>query len=109
MRTKSTRQAYLDMFLPSRGTKVVKEYREKYHALKQILLDNPAVLDLAHADFVRWLSNSEDGRESRYTSEELLRTLVVMSVEQDSYRDVVVRIETSECLRGFIGGASTSR
>jgi len=103
MRTKSTHQAYLDMFLPSSATKVVKEYRAKYHALNQILLDNPTVLDLAHADFGRWLSDSEDGRESRYTSEELLRTLVVMFVEQDSYRDVVVRIETSECLRGFIG------
>jgi len=103
MRTKSTRQAYLDMFLPSSTTKVVAQYCEKYSAIGTILLDNPALLDLAHADFVRWLSDSDDGRESRYTSEELLRTLVVMFLEQDSYRDVVVRIETSEFLRSFIG------
>ena len=103
MRTKSTRQAYLDMFLPSSTTKVVAEYCEKYSAIDKILLDNPTLLDLAHADFVRWLSDSDDGRESRYTSEELLRTLVVMFVQQDSYRDVVVRIETSEFLRSFIG------
>jgi len=103
MRTKSTRQAYLDMFLPSSTTKVVAQYCEKYSAIDTILLDNPGLLDLAHADFVRWLSDSDDGRESRYTSEELLRTLVVMFLEQDSYRDVVVRIETSEFLRSFIG------
>ena len=103
MRTKSTRQAYLDMFLPSSTTKVVAQYCEKYSAIGTILLDNPALLDLAHADFVRRLSASDDGRESRYTSEELLRTLVVMFLEQDSYRDVVVRIETSEFLRSFIG------
>jgi IS5 family transposase len=91
------------MFLASSTTKVVEEYCKKYSAIDTILLDNPALLDLAHADFARWLSDSDDGRESRYTSEELLRTLVVLFLEQDGYRDVVVRIETSEFLRSFIG------
>ena len=103
MRTKSTRQAYLDMCLPSSTTRVVETYCKKYSAIDKILLDNPTLLDLAHADFARRLSDSDDGRESRYTSEELLRTLVVLFLEQDSYRDVVVRIETSEFLRSFIG------
>ena len=103
MRTKTTSQAYLDFALPSSGTKVVKEYWAKYDAINALLLANPEVLDLAHADFCRWLSESKDGREGRYTSEEVLRALVVMFIEQDSYRDVVVRIETSEFLRSFIG------
>lgn len=103
MRTKSTRQGYLDFVLPSSAKKVVKEYREKYRAIDQILAANSGVLDLAHADFCQWLSESEEGRESRYTSEEILRTLVVMFVEQDSYRNVVVRVENSEFLRSFIG------
>jgi len=103
MRTQSTHQAYLDMFVPSSTTKVVKAYCKKYSAIDKILLDNPALLDLAHADFAQWLSDSDDGRESRYTPEELLRAVVVMFLEQDRYRDVVVRIETSEFLRGFIG------
>lgn len=103
MRTKSVRQMYLDFLLPSSPTKVVAAYREKYAAINELLLANPAVLDLVHADFSRWLSSSDKGRESQYTSEEILRSLVVMFVEQDSYRDVVVRIENSEFLRGFVG------
>lgn len=103
MRTKSIRQVYLDFVLPSSPTKVVAAYREKYGAINKVLLENPGVLDLVHEDFCRWLSSSEEGRESRYTSEEILRTLVVMFVEQDSYRDVAVRIENSDFLRSFVG------
>jgi IS5 family transposase len=102
MRTKSTSQAYLEIQLPSSTTKEVRQYCEKYRALDTILSDNPVLLDLAHADFVLRLSESEDGREGRYTSEELLRGVVVMFVEADSYRDSVVRIETSEFLRNFL-------
>jgi IS5 family transposase len=103
MRTKSTRQGYLDCVLPSTAKKVVKEYREKYQAIDRILIANPGVLDLAHADFCARLSESEEGRESRYTSEEIVRALVVLFLEEDSYRDVVVRIENSDFLRSFIG------
>jgi IS5 family transposase len=94
---------YLDFILPSSPTKVVASYREKYGALNALLLANPQVLDLVHADLCQWLSSSDSGRESRYTSEEILRAMVVMFVEGDSYRDVVVRIENSEFLRSFVG------
>lgn len=103
MRNKTVTQMYLDFILPSSPTKVVALYRKKYAALNTLLLANPEVLDLVHADFCRWLSSSDSGRESRYTSEEILRALVVMFVEGDSYRDVVVRIENSDFLRSFIG------
>ena len=103
MRTKSVTQMYLDFVLPSSPTKVVAAYRRKYGVLNGLLLANPGVLDLVHADFCRWLSESDTGRESTYTSEEILRVLVVMFVEGDSYRDVVVRIENSDFLRSFVG------
>lgn len=103
MRTKSIHQSYLNVCAPSNTTKEVVSYCEKYESIHAILRANPALLDLSHADFVRWLSDSDDGRESRYTSEELLRSVLVMFLEQDSFRDVVVRIETSEFLRSFIG------
>lgn len=103
MRTKSVTQMYLDFNLPSSPTKVVAAYRKKYGALNDLLLATPEVLDLVHADFCRWLSTSDSGRESQYTSEEILRALVVMFVEGDSYRDAVVRIENSDFLRSFIG------
>ncbi len=102
MRLKTSAQMYLDVSFPS-SRKVVERYREKYRRINEILLDNPHVLDLAHADFCTYLSESEEGRESRYTSDEILRALVVMFVEQDSYRDAVVRIEDSEFLRSFTG------
>ena len=80
MRTKSVTQMYLDFLLPSSSTKVVAAYREKYGAINELLLANPTVLDLVHADFCRWLSTSDAGREARHTSEELLRALVVVFV-----------------------------
>ena len=94
---------YLDFTLPSSSTKVVAAYRRKYASLNELLLANPGVLDLVHVDFCRWLSTSDKGRESGYTSEEILRALVVMFVEGDGYRDVVVRIENSDFLRSFVG------
>jgi len=103
LRVKTVTQQYLSFELPSSPTKVVAVYREKYGAINELLLANPAVLDVVHEEFSRWLSSSSKGRESRYTSEEILRALVVMFVEGDSYRDVVVRIENSEFLRNFIG------
>lgn len=103
MRMKTVRQMYLDFVLPSSPTKVVAAYRKKYGALNALLVANPAVLELVHSDFCRWLSTSQKGRRSDYTSEEILRCLVVMFVEQDSYRDVVVRIENSDFLRSFVG------
>ena len=102
MRLKTSLQMYLNMVFPS-SRKVVQEYRTKYTRINDILLDNPKILDLAHGDFCTYLSESEEGRESRYTSDEILRALVVMFVEQDSYRDMVVRIEDSEFLRNFVG------
>jgi IS5 family transposase len=103
MRVKTVRQHYLSFELPSSSSKVVQAYREKYGAINGVLLDAPEVLDLVHRDFERWLSASKGGRESKYTSEEILRVLVVMFVEAVDYREVVVRVENSEFLRDFVG------
>jgi IS5 family transposase len=89
------------MFPSSR--KIVEQHRAQYRSINEILLNNPHILDLAHADFCTYLSESEEGREGRYTSEEILRALVVMFIEQDSFRDAVIRIEDSEFLRTFVG------
>jgi IS5 family transposase len=102
MRTKSTRQQYFDFSGKSR-LKVVNEYREKYGLISQLLDDNSQLISLVHQDLVKMLSQSKRGRKSEYTSEQILRSLIVMFVEQDSLRQVVIRIENSEFLRHFIG------
>jgi len=47
------------------------------------------------------LSTSAKGRAG-YTSEQLLRALIVMFVEDDSYREVVICIDNSEFLQYFV-------
>lgn len=100
MRLKSIPEPYFD-FTEKATLKVVSEYREKYQALSRLLDENPDLLALAHRDWAKLLSSSGKGRTG-YTSEQLLRALLVMFIEGDSYRDAVVRIDTSEFLRYFV-------
>ncbi len=83
------------------SVKVAREYRSKYEAISQILEADRPILILAHRDWARVLSTSGRGRDG-YTSEQLLRALIVMFLEGDSYRDVIVRIDNSEFLRHFV-------
>jgi hypothetical protein len=61
--------------------KVVREYWAKYEAMSRILEANPGILDIAHRDFDKSLSQSEYGRGG-YTSEQILRLIVVMFIEE---------------------------
>ena len=101
MRIRSTSERYFDFSEPS-SLKVVQDYRQKYEGLSDLLDANPGILSLAHEDWAKLLSSSPEGRSGQYTSEHLLRALVVMFIETASYRDVVVRIDTSEFLRHFV-------
>jgi IS5 family transposase len=100
MRAKKPPDQYLD-FSGASSLKVVNEYRGKYRKISELLDENPRILTLAHGDWERLLSESSGGRGG-YSSEQILRALVVMFVEQDSYRQVVIRIENSEFLRYFV-------
>ena len=93
-------QGYLD-FSGKTVVKVVREYRAKYEAISRILDANPGILDIAHRDFGRVLSTSEYGRGG-YTSEQMLRSIVVMFIKQTDYRDTVIAVEESEFLRSFV-------
>jgi len=101
MRTKSNKQQYFDFSYESR-LKIVNEYREKYKLLSKLLDENPQLVSLVHQDLAKMLSQSNKGRKSGYTSEQILRSLIIQFVEQQSYRDVVVLIENSEFLRNFV-------
>jgi len=100
LRKKTLKQEYLD-FSGKSNLKVVREYRAKYEAISQILEANPEILDIAHKDFMRALSKSKYGRGG-YTSEQLLRAIIVMFMEQADYRGTVITVENSEFLRSFI-------
>ena len=102
MGTKSLKELYFN-FSRRSSTKIVERYRGKYEALSEVLEKNPEVISLAHRDWSRMLSVSSGGRRSGYTSEQMLRALIVMFVEGDSYRQVVVRIENSQFLQHFVG------
>ena len=101
MRTKFAPQLYID-FSGKSSLKVVNEYRAKYERISEILRANPLIVFLAHRDWSKMLSSSRAGRKSGFTSEQILRALIVMFVERDSYCQVVVRIENSEFLRHFV-------
>jgi IS5 family transposase len=82
--------------------KTVREYREKYKGVSQILDDHPEILELAHEDLKRLSSGGCKGREADFTSETILRALVVHAIEGLSLRETVVRIAESEFLQDFL-------
>lgn len=100
MRTKKSNEQYLN-FAGESSLQIVNEYRKKYEALSAILDDNVNLLLPAHQDWVELLSTSQEGREG-YTSEQLLRALVVMFLEGKSYRNTVILIDNSEFLQYFV-------
>ena len=100
MRNRTIDQEYLD-FSTKSTLKVVKEYRAKYEGIGLMLEANPKILDIAHRDFSRVLSQSGYGRGG-FTSEQILRSIIVMFIEEKSYRDAVILVENSEFLRNFI-------
>jgi hypothetical protein len=64
--------------------------------ISQLLDDNPQLVSLVHQDLAKMISQSKRVRKSEYASEQILQSLLVMFIEQDSYRHVVIRIENGE-------------
>jgi IS5 family transposase len=77
------------------------QYRGKYCAISEELDANPQLLTLLHRD-LQLLSSSPKGRKSEYTSEQILRALIVMFVENEDYRDTTIRIANSGFLQHFV-------
>ena len=82
--------------------KTVRQYREKYKRVSRILDDHPEILELAHQDLKRLSCGGRRGREGDFTSETILRALVVHAIEGLSLRETVVRIAESEFLQDFL-------
>ncbi len=102
MRPKFHPQSELEF--PSSNLKLTREYYAKYQAISKILDENPEILSLVHREVAHVLeSKAEQKKPSRfrYTSEQVLRILVVQSLEGTSLRQTVVRIDDSPSLRQF--------
>jgi len=99
MRIQSSQQ-YFD-FSETSSLKITQAYRLKYQRLSDLLDENPQLLTLAHKDWSALLSSSRKGR-SGYSSEQLMRALLVMFLERKSYRGTAILIDISEKLRHFV-------
>ena len=100
MRTQASNEQYFN-FVGESSLKIVNEYRAQYEHLSRLLDANPALLSLAHRDWTRLLSTSDAGRDG-YTSEQLLRALLVLFLEGKTYRHTVILIDNSEFLQYFV-------
>jgi IS5 family transposase len=82
--------------------KTVREYREKYKGVSRILDDHPEILIQVHEDLKRLSSGGHKGRNADFSSETILRALVVHTIEGGSLRETVVRIAESDFLQDFL-------
>jgi transposase, IS5 family len=82
--------------------KVVLDYRDRYRAISQVLDRNPEILDLVHKDLQKLSEGDSRGRRGDYTSENILRALVVQHREGLAFRDAVIRIGSDPFLQDFL-------
>ena len=61
--------------------KVVRDYRARYRAISQVLDNNPEILSAVHKDLLKLSEGDSSGREGHYTSENILRALIVRHLE----------------------------
>lgn len=98
MRSRINAQREID-FRPAISS-LTSEYCQKYDAISNVLDDSPEIADLIHQELTR-TAKQAGGSQSRYTSDTVLRVLLVMVTEGLSLRDTVVRIDDSHYLRRF--------
>src|SRR3990172_6332406 len=84
---------------------LTQQYYAKYQAISKILDQVPEILALAHGDLKHALEqvagSEQDGSRFRYTSDQVLRILLVQVLEGLSLRQTVVRLDDSPALRQF--------
>lgn len=82
--------------------KIVREYRQEYKRISEILDKHPKILEMAHRDLAKLSkATSRRGRKADFTSENLLRAILVMQREGLDYREASVRIAESDTLQDF--------
>lgn len=82
--------------------KIIRDYRDRYRAISQVLDDNDAILSAVHKDLQELSEGDYTGREGDYTSENILRALVVQHLEGLPFREAVIRIGSDPFLQDFL-------
>jgi IS5 family transposase len=82
--------------------KIVVEYEEKYKRLSDLLDQHLELVNLAHRDLRKLSQGGPKGRKGDFTSENILRVLIVMTVENLPLRKTIVQITHSAFLRNFV-------
>jgi IS5 family transposase len=82
--------------------KTVRQYRAQYKGVSRILDEHPELLEAVHEDLKKLSQGGRKGRSGDFTSETILRALVVHAIEGLSLRETVVRIAESEFLQDFL-------
>ena len=82
--------------------KVVRDYRARYRAISQVLDKNPEILDLVDRDLRKLSQGGRKGRKGDFTSENILRALIVQHMEGLPFREVVIRMGGDGFLQDFL-------
>jgi IS5 family transposase len=82
--------------------KTVREYRQKYKGISRLLDENPRILDRVHEDLKKLSEGGRHGRNADFTSETILRALVVHAIEGLALRETVILIAGSDFLQDFL-------
>lgn len=79
---------------------IVQQVHEKYNRIDRILQENPEILTAVHKDLKSY-GDSSSRRESAFSTEQVLRMLLVKCIEQLTFRDLIIRVNESDFLRNF--------
>ena len=82
--------------------KVVRDYRDRYRTISQVLDKNTEILDLVHQDLKKLSQGDRRGRKGEFTSENILRALIVQDMEGLPFREAVIRIGGDGFLQDFL-------
>ena len=100
MRHKYDAQVYFS-WAPESSSKTVREYENKYNQISQILDANPGILDLVDGSLKKLCRPGKKGRRADYTSEILLRAMIVHQLESLPLRGTEILLSHSVFLQDF--------
>jgi transposase, IS5 family len=82
--------------------KVLRDYRARYRLISQVLDKNHEILDRVHEDLKKLSRGDRKGRKGDYTSENILRALIVQDAEGLPFREAVIRMGSDDFLQSFL-------